>query len=162
MRYWRHSSRIASKSAVVSARNMAMRVCRKFGIPLNSGVAARCRRVCRIPRRSSIRSTLMRSCSSKISIFSLTVNSFLLKNQGQPNVALPTMTASTPYRSKASSACCKDLMSPLPIIGIWICGLFFTSPISVQSASPCTSANEFVRELSRPEYRNPAVVQPVR
>src|SRR5574344_42289 len=51
-------------ASTVLARSIAMRVGRKSGIPLNIGLAARWRRVCRMPRYSSIRSTLMRNCSS--------------------------------------------------------------------------------------------------
>ena len=36
-----HCSRIANSSSACSARSMAIRVCRKSGIPLNTGVAAR-------------------------------------------------------------------------------------------------------------------------
>lgn len=45
-------------SSFVSARSMAIRVSRKLGIPLKSGLAARWRRTCSMPRRSSSRLTL--------------------------------------------------------------------------------------------------------
>ena len=40
------------------------------------------------------------------------------------------------YRSKHSLAPVAEVTSPFPMIGICIRGLFFTSPIRVQSASP--------------------------
>ena len=49
-------------ASTVSARSMATRVCLKSAIPLNSGVAAKWRRMWRIPRRSSKRSTLCSTC----------------------------------------------------------------------------------------------------
>ena len=51
-------------------------------------------------------------------------------------MARPIITASTPYLSKASLASSGVVISPLPMIGIWMRGLFFTSPIRLQSASP--------------------------
>ena len=65
----RMSAKMLLSSSSVSARSMAIRVCRKSGMPLNTGDAARWRRVCRMPRYSSIRSMLMRSCSSRMSSF---------------------------------------------------------------------------------------------
>ena len=43
---------------------------------------------------------------------------------------------STPYRFLYSTAFCGLSISPLPKMGIFILGLFFTFPIKVQSASP--------------------------
>ena len=51
------SSKMRYSSSFVSAR-MAIRVSRKLGIPLKSGLAARWRRTCSMPRRSSSRLTL--------------------------------------------------------------------------------------------------------
>ena len=112
------SSRIPISSGIVSARSILILVWRKSGIPLNIGVAARCRRVCRMPRFSSIRSTLMRNNSSRMSIFSSSVSCSCEKIHGAPNVARPIITASTPYFSKAAFASLSEWISPLPIIGI--------------------------------------------
>ena len=68
-----HASKISSSSATVDARNMAMRVCRKSGMPLKTGLAAKCRRVCKMPRYSSMRATLTRSCSFTVSYTHLTL-----------------------------------------------------------------------------------------
>ncbi len=58
------------------------------------------------------------------------------KIHGLPVAALPTMMASTPVSSKRCLAISGEVISPFPMIGIWIWGWFFTSPMSVQSASP--------------------------
>ena len=140
--------RISVRSATVSARSMAIRVCRKSGIPLKMGEAARWRRVCRMPRYSSMRSTLMRSISSSTSILSSMVSPLPVfvsplsprlissKIHGQPKVARPTITPSTPYCSNRLRAISGVVTSPLPMMGMWMRGFAFTSPISVQSASP--------------------------
>ena len=92
----RVSSMILVRSATVSALSMAILVWRKSGMPLNKGLAAKWRLVCRIPRFSSSRSTLIWSCSRRVSIFSSSVSGVGEKSQGQPNVARPIITASTP------------------------------------------------------------------
>ena len=124
---------------------MRMRVSRKLGMPLKRGEAARCRRLCSMPRYSPRRSTLVSTCCLSTSSFQSWVNvsSFpsrwlriSLNIHGRPKVARPTMMASTPYCSKHSRARSGDVMSPLPMMGMCMRGLRFTSPMSVQSASP--------------------------
>ena len=132
----RQLSRMPVSSSFFSARSILIRVSRKLGMPLKTGVAARWRRVCSMPRYSSMRSMLMLSCCSSTSIFSSRVSSRRLKIHGQPKVARPIMTPSTPYVSKARSASASERMSPLPMMGIWMRGLRLTSPMSVQSALP--------------------------
>ena len=58
-------------SAKVRACSMAMRVSRKLGIPLKSGVAAKCLRMCRMPRNSSMRLMLSLIWRRNRAIFSL-------------------------------------------------------------------------------------------
>ena len=48
----------SNNSSIFSVRSIWMRVCRKLGMPLNKGVAAKWRRTWRMPRYSSMRSTL--------------------------------------------------------------------------------------------------------
>ena len=59
-----------------------------------------------------------------------------LKIHGYPIAALPIITPSIPYFFFISRAFSPEFISPLPNTGICIRGLFFTSPINVQSASP--------------------------
>ena len=63
-------SKIAKSSSTVAARSMAIRVSLKLGIPLNKGAAAKCLRMCKMPRLSSYHSTLRNTCSFIISICS--------------------------------------------------------------------------------------------
>ena len=96
--------------AVVDAVKVPVTV-KTRGIPLKMGEAARWRRVCRMPRYSSMRSTLMRNISSSTSILSSMVSPLPVfasplsprlissKIHGQPKVARPTITPSTPYCS---------------------------------------------------------------
>ena len=66
----------------------------------------------------------------------------------------PIITASTPYCSKRCLQISAEVTSPLPMIGICMRGFFFTSPISVQSASPvyiCARVRPWMERAAIPQ-----------
>ena len=147
----------SSISSIFSHRNIAIRVARKSGMPLNSGEAAMWRRICIRPPTVPFLSALLRTSSFNTSSFQSRLsgswgdstmlcsdseqsfpNALLIsaKIQGLPNVARPTMIPSTPVSSKRRLAISPEVTSPFPITGILMRGLAFTLRIGSQLASP--------------------------
>ena len=141
------SSKMRYSSSFVSVRSMAIRVSRKLGIPLKSGLAARWRRTCSMPRRSSSRLTRLHFLAEYVQPpFGTQRREFFARLQimlhflKEPRAA----EAGTAYHDGVHTVEVEAFFGPLGSGDITVAddgngacvGSFFTSPISVQSASP--------------------------